>query len=72
MTEFQNRENEHDDFLIWVENTSIYEKQTNASIVESIDYITCATEELAESSVLQKEEGFRQFEVLQQYNRPYK
>ncbi|XP_059070801.1 uncharacterized protein LOC131860407 [Cryptomeria japonica] len=50
VTEFQNRGNEHDHFLIWTKDAPIYGKATTTDIVQFVDkYITCSTEHLDNS-----------------------
>ncbi|XP_059077054.1 uncharacterized protein LOC131876217 [Cryptomeria japonica] len=62
VTEFQNRGNEHDHFLIWVKDAPIYGKHSNSSIIEFVDkYITCATEHLEPSiAILHKHHHTKQ------------
>ena len=47
VTEFQNRGNEHDHALLWIEGALVYEVDNNSQIEQFVDkYITCNTDHL--------------------------
>ena len=63
MTKFQNRGNEHDHMLIWIQNAPIYGNESNDEIVKFFDHhITCNTDHLqTHMAKLQKHHHTRQY-----------